>query len=131
MRGIALYLREDKGASAAEFALVVFPFLALVLSIIGLSMLLYANQTLQFATEKAARYYSVQTANATNTSSTLPTASDVQTYAQNAYTGPSVSPSFTAAPAACGYLVTGTANFPLNTGVYNTTVTLRSVACFP
>jgi Flp pilus assembly protein TadG len=131
MRGFALYLREDKGASAAEFALVVFPFIALVLSIIGLSMLLYANQTLQFATEKAARYYSVQTANATNTSSTLPTASDVQTYAQNAYTGPSVSPSFTAAPAACGYRVTGTANFPLNTGIYNTTVTLQSVACFP
>lgn len=131
MRAFFYFLRDEKGASAAEFALVVIPFIALVLGIIGLSTLLYANQTLQFATEKAARYYSVQTANAANTSSALPTASDIQTYAQNAYAGPSISPNFSASPAACGYQVTGSASFPLNTGIYNTSVALTSSACFP
>ena len=131
MRAIVGYLREERGASAAEFALVVIPFIGLVLGIIGLSMLLYADQTLQFATQKAARYYSVQTANATNSGSAVPAPSDVVSYAQNAYTGPSISPSFSATTAACGYRVSGTADFPLNTGIYNTTVTLSSSACFP
>ena len=131
MRAFVHFLREETAASAAEFALVVFPFVALVLGIIGLSMLLYANQTLQFATEKAARYYSVQTANATNSGGTVPAPSDIVAYAQSAYTGPGDSPSFSATSAACGYQVTGTTTLPFNTGIYNTSVTLNSSACFP
>jgi Flp pilus assembly pilin Flp len=122
------YLRDENGASAAEFALVLIPFVGLVLAIIGLSMLLYANQTLQYATEKAARYYSVQTA---NNSGTPPPTASVQTYAQNAYTGPNITPSFTAATAACGYRVTGTATFPLSTGLVNISVPLSASSCFP
>jgi len=123
---LASYLRNEEGAGAAEFTLVLFPFLALVFGIIGLTMLLYANQTLQYATQAAARYYSVQTANGSN-----PTTGAVATYAQSAYKGPGVSPTFVAATGSCGYQVTGTANFPLNIGVMSTTVALKSHACFP
>jgi len=126
MRSLVRYLQEEAGASAAEFALVVIPFIGLVLGIVGLSMLLYANQTLQFATEAAARYYSVQT-NLGNTP-------DVSAYALNAYKGPAVSPTFTPARGGCGpngFQVTGTGTFPLNTGLYNTSVSLQAHACFP
>ena len=67
MRAIRRYPSDERGASAAEFALVTVPFVALTLGIIGLGMALYANQCLQYATEAAARYYSVQTANAGGT----------------------------------------------------------------
>jgi len=127
MRKLLHHVRDDEGASSAEFALVLFPFIALVLGIIGGSMMFYANQSLQYATEAAARYYSVEAAN----TGTAPSATTVQTYAQNAYAGPGISPSFTAALGSCGFQVTGTADFPLNIGVMSKTFTLKSHACFP
>jgi len=123
---LALYLRSEAGSGAAEFTLVLFPFIGLVFGVIGLSMLLYANQTLQYATQSAARYYSVQTANGSN-----PTTGAVTTYAQTVYTGPGISPTFVAATGSCGYQVTGTANFPLNVGLFSRTLTLQSHACYP
>src|SRR5581483_2982355 len=77
MRCLPRYACEDRGASSAEFALVSIPFIALVLAIIGGAMMFYANQSLQYATEAAARYYSVQTAN----TGAAPSATAVQTYA--------------------------------------------------
>lgn len=130
MRRRSHNIRDEGGASSAEFALVLFPFIALVLAIIGGSMMFYANQSLQYATEAAARYYSVQTTD----TGTAPLAATIVTYATNAYTGPGISPSFTAARGGCGangFQVTGTANFPLNIGVVSTTVPLKSHACFP
>lgn len=124
------HIRDEGGASSAEFALVLFPFIAMVLAIIGGSMMFYANQSLQYATQAAARYYSVQTTD----TGTAPLAATVVTYANNAYTGPGISPSFTATRGGCGangFQVTGTANFPLNIGVMSTTVALKSHACFP
>lgn len=123
---LPFYLQSEGGAGAAEFALVLFPFLALVFGIIGLSMLLYANQTLQYTTQAAARYYSVQTANGSN-----PTTGAVATFAQSVYTGPGISPTFVATTGSCGYQVTGTANFPLNVGLFSRTLTLQSHACYP
>ena len=131
MRTLFLYVRKENGASSAEFALVLLPFTAMVFGIIGGAMMFYANQSLQYATEAAARYYSVQT---TNANGTPPSTTAVQNYANNAYTGPGISPTFTPARGGCGangFQVTGTATIPLNTGVYNTSVTLRSHACFP
>ena len=55
MRGSVPYLQEEKGASSAEFALVVIPFLVMVFAIIGVSIMFYANHTLQYAAEAAAR----------------------------------------------------------------------------
>jgi Flp pilus assembly protein TadG len=128
MRRLRHYFHEDRGASAAEFALVMIPFIGLVLAIIDGSMMFYANQSLQYATEAAARYYSVQTA---NSPASPPSPGTVQTYAKNAYTGPGISTSFTAAPGSCGYQVTGSATFPLNIGFFSTSIALKSHACFP
>ena len=130
MRKIARYFRKEDGASSAEFALVFIPFSSLVLGILGLSMVLYANQTLQSATEAAARYYSVTTA---NNSGTEPSTGAIQTYAAQAYTGP-MTPTFTPSRGGCGpngFQVYGTGTIPLNAGVYNTTITLQAHACFP
>jgi Flp pilus assembly protein TadG len=126
MGALVRYVKEDRGASAAEFAIVSIPFIGLVLGIIGVSMMVYANQTLQFATEAAARYYSVQT--------NLGNAPNVSAYAQGVYKGPAISPSFVPARGGCGpngFQVTGTATFPLNTGLYNTSVSLQAHACYP
>jgi len=130
MRAALRYIADEGGASAAEFALVFIPFSALVLGIIGLSMVLYANQTLQYATEAAARYYSVQTAN----TGTVPAGSAIQTYGATAYTGPSMSPTFSASRGGCGpngFQVYGSGSFPLSAGVINISVPLQAHACFP
>ncbi len=130
MKNLRHYLRDNNGASAAEFALVLVPFIGLVLAIIGGSMMFYANQSLQYATETAARYYSVQTAN----TGSAPSTATVQTYAHNAYVGAGISPSFIAARGGCGangFQVTASATFPLNTGLINISVPLKAHACFP
>lgn len=130
MCSLRRYACEDRGASSAEFALVSIPFIALVLAIIGGAMMFYANQSLQYATEAAARYYSVQTAN----TGAAPSATTVQTYATKAYLGPGISPTFTAARGGCGangFQVTGSATFPLNIGVLSQSIALKSHACFP
>ena len=129
MRRFVHYLTEERGASAAEFALVLIPFTVLVFSIIGLSMLLYANQTLQFATQSASRYYSVQCANGSN-----PTVGQVQNFGKQVYKGPSIAPTFTPVTGGCtsnNHEVTGQVKIPLNAGLIRTTIQLKAHANFP
>jgi len=128
MRKLASYIRDETGASAAEFAMVFIPFSAMVLGILGLCMVLYANQTLQSATEQSARYYSVHYAD-----TGIDVGSSINTYGQGIYTGP-MAPTFTASRGGCGpngFQVSGTGSIPINAGVYSTTLTLQSHACFP
>src|SRR4029077_15757615 len=75
------YWRDENGASSAEFAIVLLPFTALIFAIIYGSLRYYANQTWQYATEAAARCYSVDAGNCSTTGA-------VQTYARNHYKGP-------------------------------------------
>jgi Flp pilus assembly protein TadG len=128
MRVFAHFIRDEAGASAAEFALVFIPFSAMVFGILGLCMVLYANQTLQFATEAAARYYSVSMANdGTDVSGSI------NTYGQHHYLGP-MATTYTASRGGCGpngFQVHGSGSIPLDTGVYNTTLTLQAHACYP
>jgi len=127
MLKLSRYLRKEDGASSAEFALVFIPFSAMVLGILGLSMVLYANQTLQYATEQAARYYSVSAADGTDVSGSI------NTYGQQKYTGP-MAATFTASRGGCGpngFQVLGTGSLPLSAGVINQTITLTAHACFP
>jgi Flp pilus assembly protein TadG len=118
------YWKNEKGAGAAEFALVVIPFMAMIFMIINVSMMFYANQTLQFAAEAAARCYSVDSINCSSTGAT-------QTYATGRYSGPNISPTFVASAVGCGHTVTGTANFPLSAVFVNISVPLSATACFP
>jgi Flp pilus assembly protein TadG len=130
MRKFAHYIADETGASTAEFALAFIPFSALVFGIIALSMVLYANQTLQFATEAAARYYSVTTA---NNNGTEPSGTAISNYGLQQYAGP-MTPTFTSSRGGCGpngFQVYGTGTIPLDAGVYNTTLTLQAHACFP
>lgn len=125
MREHIRYLADEKGASAAEFALVLIPFAGLVFGIIGISLMIYANETLQYATEDAARCASVKTTVCTDAAST-------QAYALSRYTGPALSPTFAYdASASCGHSVTGTATMDLDIGLVNISVPLQAHACFP
>jgi Flp pilus assembly protein TadG len=118
------YLRDQNGASSAEFVLVLIPFLTIFLGIIGVSMLMYANHTLQYAVEAAARCYAVNVA-------TCPSTGATQTYAASRYGGPTVAPTFVASATGCGHTVTGTVNFNLKAAIVNVTIPLSATACFP
>ena len=125
MRRLRVYWREERGGGAAEFAIVVLPFSALIFAIIHLSLMFYANQNLQFAVEGAARCSSVMSSTTCNSTGA------VQTYAAGLYKGPNISPSFVYTPTGCGHTVTGTGNYTLNAVFVSTSVPLSSTACFP
>lgn len=125
MRGALIFLNDEHGATAAEFGLVLIVFLALVFGIIGLSDTIWANTTLQVATEAAARCASV-TPTVCNSPSTI------QSYGTSHYKGPSIGPTFTyTAGASCGHKVSGAATIPLDAVVVNLSVPLSASACFP
>lgn len=129
MRDRGYYWKEEGGASSAEFALVVIPFLTLIFFIIGMSMMFYANHTLQYAAEAAARCYSVDVTNCGDGATT--NAAAAQTYAAAHYSGPNIAPVFVASATGCGHTVTGTASFPLNAVIVSVSVPLSASACFP
>lgn len=122
------YRKDESGAGAIEFVLVLIPFLALVFGIINVSMMYYANHTLQYAAEDAARCYSI---GSLVNSTTCNSAANAVTYAGTRYSGPNISPVFSASVTACGHTVTGTANYPLNVVLFNMSVPLSATACFP
>ena len=125
MRLLRGYWREERGAGAAEFAIVVLPFSVLIFAIIHLCLMFYANQNLQYAVEGAARCSSVMSTTTCNT----PTA--VKNYAAALYKGPNISPIFDYAATGCGHTVTATGSYAMNAVVVITSVPLSSTACFP
>jgi hypothetical protein len=123
MRELLRYLRSERGTTAAEFALVVLPFIALVLSIIFGGFLLYTNTALQYATEAASRCWEVQT--------TVCTSGAVAgQYATSHYYG-LVAANFQHPSAACGHTIQGSATFPLNIGILDLSIPLKAQACYP
>lgn len=124
MKGLRAYWWDEHGGGAAEFAIVVLPFSALIFGIIHLCLMLYANQNLQFAVEGAARCSSVMS------TTTCPPGS-VATYAAGLYKGPNISPNFIYSTAGCGHTVTGNGSYTLNAVFVRVAVPLSSTACFP
>jgi len=118
------YWRNESGAAMAEFALVLLPFTAMIFAIIYGALMFYANQTLQYATEAAARCYSVDAATCNSTTA-------VRNYAAGRYKGPNIGASFTATATGCGHTVTGTGSFPINIVVWSTSIAMNASACFP
>ena len=116
--------KDASGTTAIEFGIVGPVFLMMVVGGIYACMMMFSMGSLQDAVQQAARCWSVNTTVCTDASST-------QTYAQNHYYGPAVSPSFTAALASCGHSVTGTISYSFNTGNGTLTVPLSAKACFP
>src|SRR5439155_1846568 len=97
----------ERGAMAAEFA-VLFPALVgTLLGIIWASLLAYSAASLHYAVEGAARCYSVE--------SRCASASAAQSYAQSRYYGANV-PTFTASTSSCGHQVSATVNVAFSLG---------------
>jgi Flp pilus assembly protein TadG len=113
----------SRGAAAVEFALVMPAFLALVLGGLSVCVLMYSNVSLQDATERGARCFSVDTA-------TCSSATAAQTFAQGFYYGVGA-PTFTASTPACGHQVVGTLTLQIAAVLTNITVPLTASACFP
>jgi Flp pilus assembly protein TadG len=115
------------GTTAVEFAMVLPPFLMLLLGTVSGGVAVYTASSLHYAAEGAARCYSVSTA-AKSGQCGSPTAT--QSYAQNLYHGLG-SPTFTASNPACGYQVNATLNVVLGTGMAQWNIPLSATACFP
>jgi Flp pilus assembly protein TadG len=118
--------RDERGGSAAEFALVFPAFVLLIFGTIGLSMSMSALIQLHFATEKAARCLSVTPAGSGGC------LTNINTYATGLYGGPTInSLSFSASTPSCGNKVTATGTYVLITGIGQISVPLNTSACYP
>ncbi len=119
---LARLRREEKGATAVEFVLILIPMVMLTLGAINLSLMVYTVATLNYAAEDAARCLSVKT--------TTCTVASVNAYGRGRYTGPGAA-SFVASSATCGNRVVGTVDYVFTTGLTSTTIPLSSQACYP
>jgi hypothetical protein len=109
--------KDERGATAIEFALVAPIFFALLIGIFHISLLGFTIASLNFAVEKSARCHAISTG-----------CPDISTY----YYGPSPAPYFTSdATAACGTLVNATVTYRMNVLIYRAAVPLSASACFP
>jgi len=117
--------REQSGATAAEFALVVPTFLLLVFGTINVGMAMSAVIQVHYAAQKAARCLS------TDVTATC-TTGNIDTIAKSYYDGPGMTAlTFSATAPACGNKVTGTGSYDLVTGFSSTAVTITANACYP
>jgi len=100
MRSLLRHIwREQRGATAVEFAIVSPVFIAMVVGLLALCLCLFLVGSLHYSVEEAARCASVRTTVCKDAGTTI-------AYAQSRYFGPST-PTFNYAAAACGNSVTG------------------------
>ena len=119
---------DQHGTTAVEFAIVAPAFIALLVGTLALCVGLFLIGSLHYAVEEGARCASIKAACQVNG---IPDAAATQTYAQNHYFGPSVSPTFTYAAAACGNSVSASINYSMNVGFRTFVVPISATACFP
>lgn len=129
MRKLLKSLRlNQQGTTAVEFAIVAPVFIALLIGTIALCIGLFLVGSLHYAVEEGARCASVRAVCQVNG---IPDAAATQTYAQNHYFGPNVSPTFTYAAAACGNSVSASISYSMNVGFRTFTIPISATACFP
>ena len=118
------FLRDRRGSSAIEFAVVGPVFLMLVIGSMYGCMMLFSMASLHYAVEEGARCASIK--------ATVCTTSDaIIAYTKTAYNGIGVVPTFTSTTPACGHAVTGTTSFAFRMGVASWNVPLSATACYP
>ncbi|MCJ2178718.1 TadE/TadG family type IV pilus assembly protein [Novosphingobium album (ex Hu et al. 2023)] len=120
------FLRNESGASASEFALVLPLVLIVIFGAITAGALGYTIVNLQQATETSARCLSAKRSDCS--------LDNITTFAQNRYSGPSLNGlAFTAEwNADCnGYRVTGSGTFGFFMGSGLLSVPLSTQACYP
>lgn len=124
-------LRQERGASATEFALVAPAVAALVFAIFHLCFLVYAGAGLHWAVEQAARCAAISQK---NTSLSCQHPSNAQSYALSLYRGPNIgltSSSFTAAAGSNCRSVSGSGTYAIRTGFKTLDVPISAQSCFP
>jgi Flp pilus assembly pilin Flp len=120
--------RNERGTTAVEFAIVAPVFIVLLVGTLALCVALFLIGSLHFAVEEGARCASVKPACQI---AGVADATLTQTYTQNHYFGPSVSPTFTYAAAACGNSVSASISYSMNVGFRTFTVPISATSCFP
>lgn len=115
--------RDDRGTTAAEFALVVPVFLTLIFGTISTCLLMSAVNNIHYAAERTARCQAVNVSGS---------CTDADTYAKSVYSGPSVTGlSFVASTQTCGLRVIGTGSYTFFPGVDMSAVSISAQACYP
>jgi Flp pilus assembly protein TadG len=127
-RTYRLFLDDESGASAAEFALVLPVVLILIFGAIASGVMMYTAVKLQHATETSARCLSAQRPDCD--------LDNITPFAEGYYTGPTLAGlTFNAtiddADCANGFKVTATGTFNWFAGFGLLSVPLGSKACYP
>lgn len=118
------FARDERAATAAEFALVVPVFFGLVFATINGSIMMSAVIQMHYAAERTARCMSVDVGAACD---------NPDTYAKGVYNGPSLAGLvFTpTSNLACGNRVVGSGAYELVSGLAITTVNISATSCYP
>lgn len=117
--------RDNRGASALEFALTAPVFLLLIFGIIAFGLLLWTQLGLQHGTEMAARC-------ATVNPTVCPSSSAITSYAaQQAYGLALPTETFSYSTPACGNQVSASYTFHFPEVLKLSPVTLTARSCFP
>jgi Flp pilus assembly protein TadG len=118
-------LKDARGTSAIEFAILGPVFIGLMIGTIYMCMLLFVVGSLHYAVEEAARCSSVKTTVCSDNATTI-------AYAQSHFNGSSIlTPTFAYSTPACGHSVTASATYNLDFGLANYVVPVSAAACFP
>jgi Flp pilus assembly pilin Flp len=115
---------DQQGTTAVEFAIIAPVFIALTVGTLALCVALFLVGSLHFAVQETARCASIKTTICSDSATTI-------AYAQSHYYGPSLSPTFTYAAAACGSSVTASISYAMNVGFRTYTIPISATACFP
>jgi Flp pilus assembly pilin Flp len=124
VRNPSAFLRNENGAGAVEFAMVLPLFIILVFGTINGSIMYSAQTQLHYAAERAARCKSVDVDGACD---------DADAYAKGLYNGPNLGGLlFTATDdPTCGWRIVGNGEYELMTGFDSTAVTISAISCYP
>ena len=118
-------LKDSRGTSAIEFAILGPVFIGLMIGTIYMCMLLFVVGSLHYAVEEAARCSSVKTTVCSDSPTTI-------AYARSNFNGSSIiTPTFSYSTPACGHSVTASATYNLDFGLANIAVPVSAAACFP
>jgi len=113
-----------RGTTAVEFAILAPALVLLLVGTFYICFGLFVVGSLNYAVEEGARCASVKTTVCTDQTT-------IVAYTQGQYFGPSSTPTFTYATAACGNIVSGSVTYVANLGITRVSIPVTASACFP
>lgn len=127
MRTRTPIVQDQRGAVAAEFALVIGFAMITVLGLINGGLMLYSYSNLHMAVETTARWASIRT----TIDGAAPGSTDLQAKGVGFYRGATAAPAFSVAAATCGMQVTASTTFSLTLGLGSTPISMSATSCYP